>query len=317
MAGPEILVIGAGVSGLTTAVCLVESGRRVRLLSQRPPLNTNSAAAGASWGPYLVEDERVPEWSRTARLIFEKLAVEEPDSGVRLVNGIEAADEHVEPPAWARDVPGFQVCGPDELERLPARYVSGWRYTIPLIDMPTYLGYLTKRLDDAGVELESGTVTSFGELAGRAEILVNCTGMASRSLVPDPSIYPIRGQLVVMDNPGVDEFFQDDTHGGDMTYILPHGNRVVLGGCATEHSEHPLPVRAIAEAIIERCIAIEPKLRAARFIEDLVGFRPTRSRIRVERVELDGVPLIHNYGHGGSGVTVSWGCAQEVRRLIG
>jgi D-amino-acid oxidase len=316
MADPEILVIGAGVSGLTTAICLVEAGFRVRVLSQRPPLNTNSASAGASWGPYLFEDERVPEWSAVARVTFARLATE-PGSGVRLVNGIEVSDKHVEPPAWAIEVPDFRPCRPDELDKLPSRYVSGWRYTIPLIDMPTYLGFLAKRLTDAGVELESGTVTSFAAVASRAGILVNCTGLSSRSLVPDPSLYPIRGQLVVLENPGIDEFFQDDTHGGDMTYILPHGDRVVLGGCATEHSEETRPVRAIADAIIDRCVEIEPRLRDARFIEDLVGFRPTRSRIRVERVDLDGVPLIHNYGHGGSGVTVSWGCAREVLRLIG
>src|SRR6266516_5535629 len=201
MADPEILVIGAGVSGLTTAVCLVEAGWRVRVLSQRPPLNTNSASAGASWGPYLVEDERVPEWSRVARVTLAQLATE-PGSGVRLVNGIEVSDKLIEPPAWAVAVPDFRLCRPDEL---PSGYLSGWRYTIPLIDMPTYLGYLAKRLTDAGVELETGTVSAFAEVAGRAGVLVNCTGLASRTLVPDPSVYPIRGQMVVLENPGLEE----------------------------------------------------------------------------------------------------------------
>jgi D-amino-acid oxidase len=316
MAYPEILVIGAGVSGLTTAVCLVEAGRSVRVLAQLPPKDSTSAVAGASWGPYMVEDRRVLRWSAVTRFMLEEIAAE-PGTGVRLVNGIEAADEPMEPPEWAVEVPDFRLCWPDELDQLPSIYVCGWRYTIPLVDMPVYLDYLAKRLTGAGVEIEIGAVSSFAEIMGQAGAFVNCTGLGARRLVPDPTVFATRGQLIVVENPGVDQFFQDNTHSDELTYILPHGDRVVLGGCATQYSENRQPVRRIAERIIERCAAIEPALRDARVIEDRVGLRPTRTQVRTERVDLDGVPLIHNYGHGGAGLTLSWGCAQEVCRLIG
>jgi len=53
--GPDVLVVGAGVSGLTTAVCLAEAGRGVEIRADRLPPDTTSAVAGALWGPHLVE----------------------------------------------------------------------------------------------------------------------------------------------------------------------------------------------------------------------------------------------------------------------
>jgi D-amino-acid oxidase len=315
MARPEILVIGAGVSGLTTATCLAEAGWTMRVIAQRPPGQSTSAMAGASWGPYMVEDQRILRWSRVTRLALEEISAE-PGTGVRLVNGIEAVDAPMEPPEWAVEVPDFRPCLREELDALPAKYVSGWRYTIPLVDMPNYLDYLEKRLAGAGVQVELETVRSLADVAGRADVLVNCSGLGARKLVPDAAVYPIRGHLVVVENPGVDQFFQDDTHDGELTYILPHGRRVVLGGCAIENLDGAPPVHEIARGIIERCAVIEPVLRDAPVLDYLVGLRPTRHEVRTERVDLDGVPVVHNYGHGGSGVTLSWGCAHEVLDLV-
>jgi D-amino-acid oxidase len=49
-------------------------------------------------------------------------------------------------------------------------------------------------------------------------------------------------------------------------------------------------------------------------LAERVGLRPfRRSGVRLERDRLrDGRTIIHNYGHGGAGFTMSWGCAHEV-----
>ncbi|MFC6019785.1 FAD-dependent oxidoreductase [Plantactinospora solaniradicis] len=309
----DALVVGAGVSGLTTAVRLAEAGLRVRIRAARPPLETTSAAAGASWGPYMVSDPRVLPWSEQTRLALEKLAGDTA-SGVRLVRGMEAAPEPMEPPSWVLGVTDYEPCRPEEL---PRGYASGWRYTIPLVNMPQYLDYLVLRLRTLNVSIEIGAISSFKELSGAASILVNCTGLGSRYLVPDDEVFPTRGQLVVVDNPGIDNFFQDHAEHEDLTYFLPHGSRVVLGGDATPGSEDLTPDPAAAAAIVERCAAVEPLLRNARVRQILVGLRPTRSQVRVESDSIDGVQVIHNYGHGGSGLTLSWGCADEVLTLSG
>ena len=307
----DALVIGAGVSGLTTAVRFVEAGRSVRVLSAHPTLATTSAHAGASWGPYLVADPRVLRWSERSRYRFEELS-KEPASGVRLISGLEAAEERIEPPSWAVTVRDFWRCEPHEL---PKGYVSGWRYTIPVVDMPRYLGYMIQFLAESGVVIERHEIATFREVAGEARVVVNCSGLGSRTLVPDAEVYPTRGQLVVVKNPGIDRFFQDHAEGEHLTYILPHGDHVVLGGSAIQHTANLEPDDKTAEAILARCQAVEPMLRDAPVLGHLVGLRPTRPEVRVERDEVAGTPLIHNYGHGGAGVTLSWGCADEVLEL--
>jgi len=48
-----------------------------------------------------------------------------------------------------------------------------------------------------------------------------------------------------------------------------------------------------------------------------VGLRPSRKEVRLEIESLSsGRWAIHNYGHGGAGVTLSWGCADEVTRIV-
>jgi D-amino-acid oxidase len=307
----DVLVIGAGVSGLTTAVVLAEAGADVRMIAQKPPLETTSAAAGASWSPYMVTDPRVLAWSAEARARFERLTETEGDrSGVRMTEGLEVCDTAQPPFDWAT---GFRVCAPEEI---PPGYATGWRYTIPLIEMPVYLGYLRTLLDVRGIAIERGTVSSWDELRGHAEIVVNCTGLGAAELAGDELVRPVRGQLVVVENPGVDWFFQDNVEDDrEITYFLPHGDIVVLGGSAVPDSVDLEPDPAVADAIVARCAAIEPRLGRATRIRDLVGLRPSRPRIRVEREDVDGLSVIHNYGHGGSGVTLSWGCAAEVCRL--
>jgi D-amino-acid oxidase len=307
-AATDVVVIGAGVSGLTTAISLAEVGLRVRVLAEKPPARTTSALAGASWGPYLASEPRVVDWSEATRKELELIAAQDA-SGVHLVPGMEAAPDPVEPPVWARGVPGFRMC---ETHELPSGYSTGWRYVIPLVDMPVYLSYLERRLAERGCAVEHATVNDFTEVAGLAPVIVNCTGLAARDLVPDPEVSPTRGQLVVVRNPGVDYFFQDQVDGPDLTYFLPHGDHVVLGGKAVPGGGSTEPDPAVAVEIIERCVRIEPKLRGAEVIGHRVGWRPTRPEVRVGR---DGA-IVHNYGHGGSGVTLSWGCAREVVDLV-
>jgi len=307
------MVIGAGVSGLTTAVQLAESGHHVGVLAERPPDRTTSAVAGASWGPYMVNDPRVLRWSEESRLTFEEIAKDDPSSGVRLTPGLEAAADDSGPPGWARGVRDFRHCTPDEL---PAGYTSGWRYTIPLVDMPRYLGYLRQRLERAGAAITIGRIDGFADVVGAARAIVNCTGLAARVLAGDDAVYPTRGQLVEVENPGITEFFQDNAEGEDLTYFLPHGNYVVLGGSAIPGAVDLAPNPTSATEIIARCAAVEPRLGSARVLRHRVGLRPARPEVRVERDAVRGVPLIHNYGHGGAGVTLSWGCADEVRRML-
>jgi len=96
----------------------------------------------------------------------------------------------------------------------------------------------------------------------------------------------------------------------------PYPDHIVLGGTAVEDDEDREPDPAVAERIRQRCIEVEPRLRNARVLGHQVGLRPTRPSVRLEIEQLARARCVHNYGHGGSGVTMSWGCARESAALL-
>jgi len=311
------LVYGAGVIGLTTAIRLAEHGYSVTVHARETTMTT-SYAAGALWGPALTSDERVLRWSAQTRRELDRIRIsQEADqflAGIRQVNGVEAARTPTEPPPWLRQLDKFKMLSESEL---PEGFVCGWEYSAPMLDMPVYLKYLHERLNALKVPIVQREVSSLRDFPPQWTVAVNCTGWAAKDLVPDAEIVPVRGMLVIVDNPGIDEFFADAVEEDvvDMTYVLPHGKEVVLGSMA-EREDAKGSDEDVARAIIERCIAVRPILAKAKVIDRRIGYRPIRPTIRLEQEDLGGRWLIHNYGHGGGGVSVSWGCADEVVAMV-
>ncbi|MBK3580035.1 FAD-dependent oxidoreductase [Streptomyces sp. MBT65] len=307
------VVIGAGVSGLTTAVCLAEAGMDVRVDTDRPPGATTSAAAGAMWDPYLAEpSDLVERWSRETLSELTALSTD-TETGIRLVEGTQESRVSRDMPVWGSLV-GARMCLPSELRQ---GFVTGWRYRAPLVDMPRYLRYLVGRLEQAGGTLRRHLYGTLDEALTQASVVVNCSGAEARYLVDDASVDAVRGQLVVMENPGIRTFFCDDTPGAeDLTYIYPHGDIVVLGGTAEPGAWELRPDENEAREIIRRCAAVEPLLAGARVIGQRVGLRPVRGRVRLEDEWHEDTLLLHNYGHGGAGLTLSWGCAREITERV-
>jgi D-amino-acid oxidase len=322
----RVTVVGAGVVGLTCAVRLAEAGAEVNLLSRDLPLETTSAVAGGLWLPYLSEPfDDVVRWGRTALAEFIRLAGPDgrsgagPDgalTGVRMLPGtlLQRSGPTAEP-AWSAYVADVVRLTP---VRDPAPgYGFGHRVTIPVVDMPVYLEYLVARLRAAG-----GTLTRLplAALPTRG-IVVNCTGVAARALAADPAVHPVRGQVALLADPGLDEWWCDDTS-EQLTYVIPRGRDVVVGGTLDDGNWDTTPDDATARRLIARAVDVVPALRGARVLGHRVGLRPARPVIRLE-VEQRPTPedrdhvRVHCYGHGGSGVTLSWGCADEVAALVG
>jgi D-amino-acid oxidase len=318
----DAIVVGAGVSGLTTAVCLADAGYSVRVWAADQAADTTSYAAGAIYSPFLIEDDRASEWAEQTFAELKALAhdVLEPaanpsDTGVSMVFGREVCRTDAHAPSWATRVPDFRLC---DREELPPGFVSGWSYTVPLVDMPAYLRFLQKMLAERGGTIERRRISSLDEAASIAPVVANCTGMGARELVPDESLRPIRGELIVVPNPGLTSFVVEHSDTDrELTYLLPHRDVVVLGGSADEKRWDRSPDEEVAAGIIARCVEIEPRLKDLEILDHRVGIRPTRDRVRVERVSLNGAAVLHNYGHGGAGVSISWGCARYVVGLLG
>jgi D-amino-acid oxidase len=322
----DVLVVGAGVSGLTTAICLAESGVRALIRAATPPGGTTSSVAGAIWGPHLVEEsDRVDQWGRETLAVLRDLAAD-PAAAVRTLSGVYGTrgvpaqagppeGAPAAPPHWMSDLGVFPCPAGD----LPTGFASGWRYSAPVLHMPTYLGYLLARFDAAGGRLEAGTVGSLSAAGADhgARAVVNCTGTGARALLPDPALKPFRGQVVIAENPGLNEFFiglPDDT--SELVYLFPHGDTMVLGGTEVGNDWNTEPVPAVADRILRDCAAIEPRVDGVRVLGHRVGLRPFRPQVRLEAEPPGPGPLVvHNYGHGGAGVTLSWGCAREAAGL--
>jgi D-amino-acid oxidase len=306
----DIIVVGGGVIGLTTAVVLAERGDRVRVWTREPVERTTSAVAGALWWPYRIEPVALARgWALRSLDVYEELAARPEVTGVRMVEGVLGEGDLDGAEMWAAArLPGLRAATADEYAG-----VGLWA-RLPLIDMWAHLPYLRERFLKAGGVIEARTVSDLGQAA--APVVVNCTGLGARELVPDESVRPVRGQLVVVENPGIRTWLTSTDAAGEMAYVFPHPDRLVLGGTADDDVWSLEPDPAVAEAIVRRCAALRPEVAGARILQHLVGLRPARGAVRLDRELLpDGRVLVHNYGHGGAGVTVAWGCAEEAAGL--
>jgi len=183
--------------------------------------------------------------------------------------------------------------------------VSGERLRVPLIETPVYLPWLRRQLP----RIRRRTIRDLAALARDFDVVVNCTGLGARELCGDADLHPGRGVVLTTPNSGIVRHVVS-LDGGELTYVLSRANDVVLGGTDDDVESRDVP-RALAEAIYARCAALEPRLPAEYAVD--IGFRPLRRAVRLERER--GTNIIHNYGHGGAGFTVSWGCARDVLRL--
>ena len=189
---------------------------------------------------------------------------------------------------------------------------------MPFTDAPIYLQWLEEELRTLKVPTAIAEVSALTELFGEFDLIVNCSGVWAADLVEEDSVFPIRGQVQLVtpissENPEI-MLFSD---GGELTCIVRRSQDCHLGVTNEEEDWRLLPDAASARAIRERCERLEPKLKEAQTIRDVVGLRPGRDKVRLEeqRYEPSDTPIIHNYGHGSAGYTLCWGCASEVTRL--
>ncbi|MGH3424310.1 MAG: NAD(P)/FAD-dependent oxidoreductase [Nocardioidaceae bacterium] len=317
--GPDVVVVGAGVSGLTCAVSLLEAGAEVLVRTSAPPIGSVSAVAGAMLGP-VFGDAGDPSflWATMSAERFAGLAAT-AGTGIAVRRGRLLSAPELGPgvPPWAETVPGYAPCSPEEL---PARNPAGFWADLAFADMPTYLAWLVRRVGELGGRIEQSLVTDLAGAARhdgrRADVVVNCAGLGAAALAGDDSLTPVWGQHVVVDAPYITRFaFEGGGTGPAGMGVLPHGRRVLLGSAREPGRTDLVPDPEVTEGILERCIAAVPELRDAPVVGVEVGLRPGRPSVRLERETRDGVVVVHDYGHGGEGVLLSWGCAEQVTAL--
>jgi D-amino-acid oxidase len=326
----NVLVIGCGVSGLSTGVRLAEAGHSVTIWATNLPGTSDSGSsavtsevAAAVWYPYKAyPEDRVNAWGATTYSILQQLAAQEPpdEHGIILSTVLEAFSLPTTDPWWLPAVQAtFRHAYPDEL---PSGYTDGYVFQAPVVDMSIYLGYLQRRFAGLGGTIVERTISGLDQALAECPIVVNCTGLGARTLVSDTLVYPSLGQVVrIRKQEAFHRVVMDDYGPNKVAYVVPRLHDVVLGGIDDEHNENLRPDPEVTASILRRCANLVPEISHIQpkdILSVACGLRPVRSEVRLELEEISkGRWAVHNYGHGGAGVTLSWGCAAEVVDLVG
>ena len=303
-------VVGAGVSGLSCAIRLLESGHQVEVISDRFSPDTVSEVAAAIWYPFLTAPaDKAEGWGLETYAELERLADEVPEAGIKMRDGREYLRQVVDLPSWKDYIAAFRVLESDEI---PGDYVFGWEFRAPVIEMPLYMPWLKSKAERMGCTFRQGLVRDLSEVSG--DVVVNCVGLGARELCDDEEVVPARGQIIFINqDPGIGHFDQQPE---TLTYTIPRSDVTVLGGTA-QLGDWDLEHRAEDDdLILGKVEALWPELDRSKIIGGTVGLRPSRSEVRLEVEVIGGRAVVHNYGHGGAGVTLSWGCADEVASLV-
>jgi D-amino-acid oxidase len=303
------LVVGAGVSGLSSAIRLLENDWEVTIWSSEFSPNTTSDVAAALWYPFLSAPVgKTNVWGSETYNVL-KVISRFPQTGVSMTQTYEYFREEQPDPSWKQSVDGFKRLN----ENLPEDYIECFSFITPVIEMPIYLKWLMNRYEELDGKKKVKKVDNFSNITDKYDLVVNCTGLESKNLLNDSEVYPVRGQIIRVKT-DIKEMYLDQQI-STLAYIVPRSEDMILGGVA-QNNDWSLETRIEdREDILEKCSKLIPELRNAEIIEDMVGLRPGRSEVRLEKEILLGRPIIHNYGHGGSGVTLSWGCADDVVEL--
>lgn len=306
------VVVGGGISGAASAWDLHAAGWQVSIVERDDPRDIVSSVAAALWHPFAVGGGRTDEWALACRDRLLEFA-RDPASGVRVVRGLELKRSIGEPPRWARLHPSFRDARPDEL---PPDRPAGFVFDAPVAEMGVFLPWLRARLAERGVRFERRELRSLEPLVEATPLVVNCAGLGARELVRDAALVPWRGTVLRVERGATEEFLLDDDLLEEATYVIPRGNDLVLGGSVEPGMESRDADEAVAEAVRGRCEARLAALRGAKTVSTATHLRPWRPSVRLEleRPRPDRA-LVHNYGHGGAGVTLAFGCSAEVARL--
>jgi D-amino-acid oxidase len=309
----KVAIIGAGVIGLTSAIKLQESGFDVSLFARDTHHGLASRAAPAFWIPFkAAPEDLVLKWAKYALSIYQTL---DKSAGVELMPYQEFHAHPVDLPWWAKIITEYAlVKSPD----LPPGYRVGYASHLYRIDSSIYLDYLMQRFQNNHGFFHSMTFQKIEDVPSDFSIIINCCGVSSSTLVNDPDSFPIRGQFLLTEKPaGLNTITFTSVDENCYTLIVPRTHDCYVGGTTNQGDWNTTVDANTSSQILKRAEAMVPALANVKILKSDVGLRPGRKKVRLETERLpDQRTVVHNYGHGGAGFTISWGCAKDVVELV-
>ncbi|KAL5016725.1 hypothetical protein ScPMuIL_006314 [Solemya velum] len=318
----KICVVGAGVIGLSSALHIQEICQNVEitLMSEKFSPETTSDVSGGFWTPFTVDAVKQPiirSWAKETLDYMFRLcrSIDAGEVGAQLLSGyyLPKTDQ------WFKDIVlGYRDMTEEELQLFP-NPGGGVFFTSASVDVKSYLPWLMSRFKANGGRVLKIKVNTLAELSPEYDIVVNCCGVWAGDVTVDSSVRPIRGQLLRVHAPWIKHFIFN-LSSENYAYIIPGAYDVVLGGTFEEDDWNEKPDSRVRERILNNCSNLFPSLKAIKFSSDWTGLRPARPTIRLELESIQTPTktsmVVHNYGHGGSGVTLHWGCAREAAKIV-
>ncbi|XP_015433999.1 PREDICTED: D-aspartate oxidase [Dufourea novaeangliae] len=325
----SVAVVGAGVIGMTTSVALKTAfpELKVHVFAEDFSPNTTGDGSAGLWGPYLLGDtprEKVLKWAGTTHRWLEEFwrTGRASEIGISLLPIYRVtSDPHGFPDSsWTKLVYGAHRLTSKDLTRLNeeygTNYKDGWMFVTYTSEPARLLPWLEETFVASGGELRRRKIETLHELIDDGyDSIINCSGLGARRLAGDITVTPVRGQVArVTASWAMHGHIVDDE---DSHYIIPNYETTVLGGTHQMNDYDCSPRKEDSKFIYDGCCRILPALKGVTSIKEWVGLRPGRPTVRLESEVLESsqgkkFTVIHNYGHGGSGVTLSWGCALDV-----
>lgn len=349
MSSPSIVIVGAGVLGLTTASVLQNRHPRARITivaaeiplvppfseQSRPSPDYASMWAGAHLrsepgkdGQLADEQRLVLATSKVMRTIARLI----PEAGVQMVAGREIMEYIPDYKSTLKTGAVYTCDEEDDFRVLDAKELDpggewGCEYQTWIVNVLVYCRWLLakfirqggnlvqrrlERLEDA-FELEEAQ-------GGRPRLVINCS---ARNFDTDPKVNVIRGQTVLVRN-SYHKTATRHNKDGTWSFLIPRplGGGTIVGG-TKQMGDWGTDIRPTeTKAILENAARCWPgfvsKVEDFEIMSINVGRRPFREgglRIEREQVGQDKV-VVHGYGAGARGYELSWGAAERIVDLV-
>jgi D-amino-acid oxidase len=305
----KITIVGGGISGLATAYSIGNQKHTIKIIARDFSPDITSDRAAAFWFPYHIRnDERGIHWCKRSYEVYKKLS-EDFSSGVSMQRLLKVVRQGVQEQemTWFSFMPDGSWRILDARE-IPVGYALGYDVLVPLIETQIFLPWLMNELQQMHISIVEMRIKSFDEITD-ADVIINCSALGARELCKDNALIPVRGQVGLLAPGNFRYIFLDNEL---PLYIVPRKDAIIIGGTYEEGITNAVTEAATIDRLFENAYMAFPELKDKKILGSWAGLRPYRPLVRVEK---EG-KIIHNYGHGGSGFTLAWGCAEEVASLI-
>uniref|UniRef100_A0A182PR36 FAD dependent oxidoreductase domain-containing protein n=1 Tax=Anopheles epiroticus TaxID=199890 RepID=A0A182PR36_9DIPT len=317
----QFVILGSGINGLSCAIRLSEEfpNSKIQIISEQFSPNTTSDVAAGLWGPYILGG--TPD--AKCRFVIQNKKVQIEDFISIFVVSEDGRMNHTTISCNYGELDLPIACGKLNLSQITnfqGSYSVAFMYATFTCEPSKMMNYYYDILSARNVQFLQKRIQSINCLEmlniSSNAIIVNCLGFNSKYVFNDCELFPVRGQVQK-----VKANFVFHSIACESCYIIPNTDTVVLGG--TKQKSNNLNVNFVDRYNIRNnCHDTLPALKEAIMVTDNVGLRPVRrSGVRLELENITSAngrnyAVIHNYGHGGAGITLAWGCAGTVVQLV-